>query len=80
MTHSRSASSEPLPLQREVQDVDIEDYYVSDSSRRLVCHGQPERCLFPHSGHPAAQKVPSFHFWREGLSIQSSFFLAWLWR
>ncbi len=53
-THSRSASSEPLPLQREVQDVDVEDYYVSDLSWRLVCHCRPERCLFPHSGRPAA--------------------------
>ncbi len=30
------ASSESLPLQREVQYVDVEDYYVSDSSERLV--------------------------------------------
>ncbi len=35
-THSISASSKPLPLQREVQDVDVEDYYVSDSSGILV--------------------------------------------
>ncbi len=72
MTHSRPASSETLPLQREVQDVDVEDYYVSDSSGRLVCHCRPERCPFSHSGRPAAQEVPSVCFWREGLSIQGS--------
>ncbi len=71
-THSRSVLSEPLPLQREVQDVDVEDYYVSDSSGRLVCHGRPEICLFIHSSCPAAQEVPLFRFWREGLSIQIS--------
>ncbi len=37
-THSRSTSYEPLPLQREVQDVDVEDYYASDLSGRLVRH------------------------------------------
>ncbi len=31
-TYSRPVSSELLPLQREVQDDDIEDYYVTDSS------------------------------------------------
>ncbi len=71
-THSRSVLSEPLPLQREDQDVDVEDYYVSDSSGRLVCHGRPEICLFTHSSCPAAQEVPLFRFWREGLSIQIS--------
>ncbi len=35
-TYSRPASSEPLPLQREVQDVDVEDYYVTDSIGKLV--------------------------------------------
>ncbi len=38
MTYFRPASSEPLPLQSEVQNVDVEDYYVTDSSGRLVCH------------------------------------------
>ncbi len=70
-TYSRPASSEPLPLQREVQDVDVEDYYVSDSSGRLVCHCRPERCPF-YSGRSVAQEVPSVRFWREGLPIQGS--------
>ncbi len=67
-THSRSASSEPFPLQREVQDVDAEDYYVSDSSGRLVCHCQPEKCQFPHSGcesscHPRCGSRSWFPFY-----------------
>ncbi len=41
MIHSGPVSSEHFPLQREVQDV--EDYYVSDLSGRLVRHCQPER-------------------------------------
>ncbi len=36
MTHSRPVSSEPLPLQREVQHVDVEDYYVSAQGVPLV--------------------------------------------
>ncbi len=79
MTHSRSALSKPLSLQREVQDVDVEVYYVSDLSGILVFHCRPERCLFPHSVHPAVQEVPSFHFWGEGLSMQSPSPSAWLW-
>ncbi len=78
-THSRSASSEPLPLQRDVQNVDAEDYYVSDSSGRLICLCRPERCLFPHSGCPAAQES-SFGLLLEGRLINTKFFpLAWLW-
>ncbi len=61
-THSGPASSEPLPLQREVQDVDVEDCYVPDSSGKLVCHCRHEGCLFPHSDHPAAEEVPSVAF------------------
>jgi len=75
MTHSGPASSEPLPLQREVQHVDVEDYYVPDSSGRLVRHCRPEACLFSHSGCPAAQEVPSVCFWREGLPL-----LGYSWR
>ncbi len=71
-THSGPASSEPLPLQREVQDVDVEDYYVPDSSGRLDCHCRPEGCLFSHSGCPVAQEVPSVCFWRKGLPVQGS--------
>ncbi len=72
MTYSRPASSEPLPLQREVQDVDVEDYSVSDSSGRLVCHYRPEICLFSYSSRSAVQEVPLVHLWREGLPIQGS--------
>ncbi len=72
MTHSGPASSEPLPLQREVQHVDVEDYYVPDSSGRLVRYCRPETCLFSHSGCPAAQEVPSVCFWREGLPLLGS--------
>ncbi len=69
-TYSRPASSEPLPLQREVQVVDVEDYYVSDSSGRLVCHCRPERCLFSYS----------FGSLLEGRLTNTRFFpLAWLW-
>ncbi len=71
-THSGPASSEPLPLQREFQDVDVEDYYVPDSNGRLVCHCRPEGCLFSHSGCPAAQEVPSVCFWRKCLWEQGS--------
>ncbi len=52
--HSGPASSEPLPLRREVQDVDVEDYYVLYSNGRLVFHCWPEGCLFSHSGRPVA--------------------------
>ncbi len=55
-----------------VQDVDVEDYYVPDSSGRLVRHCRPEGCLFSHSGCPAAQEIPSVCFWREGLPVQGS--------
>ncbi len=68
-THSGPASSEPLPLQREVQDVDVEDYYVPDWSGKLVCHCRPEGCQFSHSGRPAAQKLPSVCLWRIGLPV-----------
>ncbi len=68
MIHSVPALSEPLPL----QDVDVEDYYVPDSSGRLVRHCRPEGCLFSHSGCPAAQEIPSVCFWREGLPVQGS--------
>ncbi len=69
-TQSGPASHEPLPLQREVQDVDIEDYHVPDSGRGLVRHYRPEGCLFSHPGRPAAQEFPSVCLWREGLPIQ----------
>ncbi len=46
-THSGPASSEALLLQREVQDVDVEDYYVPGSSGRLVCHCRPRNAYFP---------------------------------
>ncbi len=69
-THSGPGSPEPLPLQREVQDVDVEDYHVPDSGRRLVRHYRPEGCLFSHPGRPAAQEVPSVCLWREGLPIK----------
>ncbi len=79
MTHSGPGSSEPLPLQREVQDVDIEDYYVPDSSGRLVCHCRPEGCLFSNSGRLAVQEVPSVCFWRKCLPLKILFPLAWPW-
>ncbi len=41
--------------------------YVTDSSRRLVCHGQPER--FSYSGCSAAREIPSVRFCRECLII-----------
>ncbi len=69
-THSGPASPEPLPLQREVQDADVEDDHVPDSGRGLVRHYRPEGCLFSHPGHPAAQEVPMVCLWREGLPIQ----------
>ncbi len=69
-THSGPASPEPLPLQREVQDVDVEDYHVPDSGRGLVRHYRPEGCLFSHPGHTAAHEVPSVCLWREGLPIE----------
>ncbi len=47
-THSVSASPEPFPLQREVQDADDEDNHVSDSRRGLVCHYRPKGCIFSH--------------------------------
>ncbi len=65
-THSGPTLPEPLPLQREVQDVDVEDYHISDSGRGLVRHYRPEGCLYPHPGRPAAQEVPSVCLWREG--------------
>ncbi len=70
MTHSGPVSSEPLPLHREVQDVDIEDYYVPDSSGRLVCHCRPEGCLFSNSGRLAVQEVPSVCFRRKCLPLK----------
>ncbi len=73
-TYSRPASSELLALQRKIQDVDVENYYVTDSSGRLVCNFRTERCLFSYSGRSAAQEVPSVHFWREGLPIKGSSF------
>ncbi len=72
MTHSGPASPEPLPLQREVQDVDVEDYYVPDSSGKLVCHCRPKGYLFSHSGCPAAREVPLVCLWRKGLPVQGS--------
>ncbi len=69
-THSGPALPEPLPLQREVQDVDVEDYHVPDSVRGLVPHYRPEGCLFSHPGRTATQEVPSVCLWREGLPIQ----------
>ncbi len=72
MTHSEPASPEHLPVQRYVQDVDIENYYVPDSSGRLVCLCQPKGCLISHSGCPAAQEVPSVCLWRKGLPVQGS--------
>ncbi len=66
-THTGPASPEPLPLQREVQDADVEDDH---SGRGLVRHYRPEGCLFSHPGHPAAQEVPLVCLWREGLPIQ----------
>ncbi len=68
--HSGPASPEPLPLQREVQDADVEDDHVPDSGRGLVRHYRPEGCLFSHPGCPTAQEVPSVCLWREGLPIQ----------
>ncbi len=41
--------------------------YVTDSSRRLVCHCQPER--FSYSGCSAAREIPSVRFFRECLII-----------
>ncbi len=70
-THSGPALPEPLPLQREVQDVDVEDYHVPDSGRGLVRHYRPEGCLFSHPGRQAAQDVASVCLWRKGLPIQS---------
>ncbi len=72
-THSGLASSEPLPLQREVQDADVEDDHVPDSGRGLVRHYRSEGCLFSHPGRPAAQEVPSVCLWREGLPIQGPY-------
>ncbi len=69
-THSGPASPEPLPLQREVQDADVEDDHVPDSGRGLVHHYRLEGCLFSHPGRPAAHEVPSVCLWREGLPIQ----------
>ncbi len=73
-TYSRPASSELLALQRKIQDVDVENYYVTDSSGRLVCNFRTERCLFSYSGRSAAQEVPLVRFWREGLPIKGSSF------
>ncbi len=70
-THSGPALPEPLPLQREVQDVDVEDYHVPDSGRGLVRHYRPEGCLFSHPGRQAAQDVSLVCLWRKGLPIQS---------
>ncbi len=60
-TYSGPASPEPLPLQREVQDADLEDDHVPDSGRGLVRHYRPEGCLFSHPCRPA---VPSVCLWR----------------
>ncbi len=69
-THSGSASPEPFPLQREVQDADDEVNHVSDSRRGLVCHYRPKGCFFSHAGRSATQEVPLVCLWREGLPIQ----------
>ncbi len=78
-THSGPASSEPLPLQREVQDVDVEDYYVPDSSGRLDCHCRPEGCpifTFRLSGGTGS----SFGLLLEERLTSTRFFpLAWPW-
>ncbi len=68
----RRSTTHSGPLQREVQDVDVEDYYVPDSSGRLVCHCRPKGCLFSHSGRPVTQEVPSLCLWRKGLPVQGS--------
>ncbi len=78
-THSGPALSEPLPLQREVQDVDVEDFYVPDSSGRLVCHCRPERCpilTFRSSGGTGSSfGLPL----EERLTSTRLFPLAWPW-
>ncbi len=70
-THSGPASSEALLLQREVQDVDIEDYYVPGSSGRLVCHCRPRNAYFHIQvvrRHRKALPVQSSSLW-PGLAL-----------
>ncbi len=63
-THSRSASSEPLPLQRDIMSqIRVGDWFVSVDLKDAYFHIQVVR---------RHRKVPSVRFWREGLSIQSS--------
>ncbi len=67
-----STAFESFPLQREVQNADDENHHVSGPGGRLVCHHQPEGCVFSHPGRSQTQEIPSVRLWREGLPIQGS--------
>lgn len=69
-SHSRPPQTKFRPLQREIQDVDVESHHLSDSTRRLVRDNRPQGCLFSHPGRAASQKVPQVRLWREGIPVQ----------
>ncbi len=62
--YSGSTAFEFFPLQREVQDADDKNHYVSGPGGRLVCHHRPEGCVFSHPGLSKTQEVPSVCLWR----------------
>ncbi len=51
-------------------NVDAESYYVTDSCGRLVCHRQPEGCLFSYSGRSVTREV---RLLGNGLPVQGSY-------
>ncbi len=68
--YSGSTAFEFFPLQREVQDADEENHYVSGPRGGLVCHHRPKGCVFSHPGHSKTQEVPSVCLWRESLQYK----------
>ncbi len=57
-SYTRSAQTELIPLQREIQDADAQEHSFPGPRRGLVHHGRPEGCLLPHPGGSEAQEVP----------------------
>ncbi len=71
-SYTRSAQAELLPLQREIQDVDVQEHSFPGPRVGLVRYGRPEGCLLPHPGSLEAQEVPQVRLRGKGLPVQGS--------
>ncbi len=55
---TRSAQTELLPLQREIQDADTQDHSFPGPRGGMVHHCRLEGCLLPYSGGSGTQEFP----------------------